>query len=358
MVSNNSNNNRLKKEDIGLSPYQVIFRGKKKTDKILLNVIDYNYDDIKEYDIKSIDELLPFKESNNVSWLNVNGLHDEQLMTEISDVLEIPIYIISDIMNTSIRPKYQEFDNGLFITLKILQYNDKKDEILLENFSIIFCGNLLITFMESKNNIFVPILDRIINHRHKIRHLGIDYLAFSLLDIIVDNYTYIIGLIGDKIEGIDSKLLKKDVDKNILDKITTYKSEILFINKNIKPVNDLFVGVNKLPNIIQKENRIHYKELEDNIVDAIELCDDYRGVLTDQFNVYHTLVGSKLNDIMKTLTVVSLIFSPLSFIAGIYGTNFKVFPEINWTYGYLYMWILIFLTAIAMIIYFKKKNWF
>lgn len=352
------NKQKLKKEDIGISPYEIIFRGKKKEDEILLNVLDYNYEDINEYDITSIEELLPFKGNSNVSWLNINGLHDEKIMSEISETLEIPPYIISDIMNTSLRPKVQEFKNGLFISLKILEYNEKKDDIILENFSVVFCGNLLITFMEHKNDIFIPVLDRIINNRYKIPQLGIDYLAFSLMDIIIDNYNYIIGMIGDKIESLESKLLKKDIEKDILDKITSYKSEIIYILKNIKPVREMFITINKTDDYIHDENRIHYKELENNVIEAIEISTDYRDVLTDQFNVYHTMVGSKLNDIMKTLTVVSLIFSPLTFIAGIYGTNFKVFPEINWTYGYLFMWVIIILTAIGMILYFKKRRWF
>lgn len=348
-------------DNIGLSPYSMKFRGEKKVDKISLNVIDYNYDDVNEYDIDSIDDLLPFKSSENVSWCNVVGLHDEMLMTDVSDVLDIPKYIMSDVLNPEQRPRIQIFENGLFISLKILEYKD--DEIIDENLSIILTGTLLISFKENKNNIFIPILNRIINERSKIKKIGIDYLAFSLLNIVIEHYNFIINSINDKILILEDDIMndnfKKGFNKDILSYIIKYKSNVNEMCKNLKNVKSNLIELKRIKtNLISDENKMFFHELEKDSIELFELCESFREKLNEQFNMYHTIMSSKLNDIMKTLTIVSALFNPLTFIVGVYGTNFKYFPEISWTYGYLFMWVILIMCAIFMLFYFKKKKWF
>ena len=349
---------KKKKEDIGLSPYALVFRGVQKTQKSVLHVMDFDMDEVREYEVKSNEQLKSIKNSKSISWLNIDGLHDVKYMEEISTVFNIPFNIISDILNPALRPKVEEFDQGIFKTIKMLQYNETTDELSVENLSLIIVNNVLISFQEQTSNIFDPVRERIRKHKNKIRTSGPDYLAFALLDVVVDNYIYIIGLIGDKIESLEERMTNHP-DKNLLEEINFFKGEMNFLRKNIKPAKEMILTLAKMETeMIHTENKIHYKELQDNINEATDLSDSYREILYDQVTMYHTMMSTKLNDIMRTLTVFSVVFIPLTFIVGIYGTNFDYLPELHWHFGYFAMWIVMLVVAIVMLIVFKIKKWF
>ena len=179
-----------------------------------------------------------------------------------------------------------------------------------------------------------------------------------MLDIVVDNYIYIIGLLGEKIENLEERMTNNP-DKNLLEEINRYKVDMNFLRKNIKPAREMMLTLAKMETeMIKDENRVHYKELQDNINEATELSDSYREILYDQITMYHTMMSTKLNDIMRTLTVFSVIFIPLTFIVGVYGTNFDYLPEIHWQYGYFLMWLVMLVVAVAMLLVFKRKKWF
>ncbi len=349
---------KKKKEDIGLSPYALVFRGQKKTEKTWLRAMDFDLDEVREYDVKSVEQLKGLKSGKNISWLNVDGLHDVSRMEELAENFEIPVNIISDVMNPSLRPKVQEFDNGIFVTIKMLQYNESKDELSVENLSLIIIDHVLISFQEQQADAFDPIRERIRKHKNKIRTSGSDYLAFALLDVVVDNYIYIIGLLGDKIESLEERMTN-DPNKNLLEEINMFKGEMNFLRKNIKPAKEMILTLAKMETeMIHSENRFHYKELQDNINEATELSDSYREILYDQITMYHTMMSTKLNDIMRTLTVFSVIFIPLTFIVGVYGTNFDNLPELHWKHSYFVMWGAMIILVLIMLWYFKRKKWF
>ncbi len=349
---------KKKKEDIGLSPYAIVFRGQKKTDKTEISVMDFDLNDVCEFKVKTKDQLQQFKNSKSLSWLNVDSLHDVERMQEIAEVFDIPDNILSDILNPSLRPKVQEFDSGIFATIKMLQYNETKNLLSVENLSLIIVENVLISFQEQPGIVFDPIRERIRKHKNKIRTSGSDYLAFTLLDVVVDNYIYIIGLLGDRIENLEV-LMTNNPNKNLLEDINLFKGEMNFMRKNIKPAKEMILTLAKMESeMIHAENKVHYKELQDNINEATELSDSYRDILYDQITMYHTMMSTKLNDIMRTLTVYSVIFIPLTFIVGIYGTNFDNLPELHWNYGYYAMWGVMIILSILMLWYFKRKKWF
>lgn len=349
---------KKKKEDIGLSPYAIVFRGQKKTDKTEISVMDFDLNDVREFKVKTKDQLQQFENSKSLSWLNVDSLHDVERMKEIAEVFDIPDNILSDILNPSLRPKVQEFDSGIFATIKMLQYNETKNLLSVENLSLIIVENVLISFQEQPGIVFDPIRERIRKHKNKIRTSGSDYLAFTLLDVVVDNYIYIIGLLGDRIENLEV-LMTNNPNKNLLEDINLFKGEMNFMRKNIKPAKEMILTLAKMESeMIHAENKVHYKELQDNINEATELSDSYRDILYDQITMYHTMMSTKLNDIMRTLTVYSVIFIPLTFIVGIYGTNFDNLPELHWNYGYYAMWGVMIILSILMLWYFKRKKWF
>ncbi|MEI8086546.1 MAG: magnesium/cobalt transporter CorA [Paludibacter sp.] len=345
------------KEHIGLSPYALVFRGQKKTEKVLLRVMDFNLEDVSEVELKSTKEIVTFKNSKNLSWLNVDGLDNVELMENLAKVFGIDNNILSDVMNPSVRPKVQEFEKGIFITIKMLQYNEKTQNLSVENLCLIATDNTLISFQEQSGTVFEPIRERIRKHKNKIRTSGSDYLAFALIDIVVDNYIYVIGLLGDKIESLE-ETMTNDPKKELLDGINSFKRELNFLRKYIKPAKEMIMTLAKMESeFIHPDNRIHFKELQDNIDEATDLSDSYREILYDQLNIYHTTMSTKLNDIMRVLTVYSVIFIPLTFLVGVYGTNFSYLPEKDWHYGYFAMWGIMIITTLIMLWFFKRKKW-
>lgn len=346
-----------KKEDIGLSPYALVFRGQKKTEHPSIHVIDFDAEQVREFIASDVSALARLKNTKTLSWINVYGLHETETMEKLAETFDVPANIFSDIMNPSLRPKVQDFDKGLFVTLKMLRYTED-DLLIAENFSLLLMKNVILTFQEQPSQNFDAVRERIRKHKYKIRNSGVDYLAFALLDVIVDNYIYLIGQLGDKVETLEDKMIS-ETRQTLLDEINQYKKEMNFIRKNINPAREMILSLVKIEtDFINDVNRIHYRELQDNINEASELSDSYREILYDQMTIYHSIMSTKLNDIMRTLTVFSVIFIPLTFIVGVYGTNFINLPEVHWYYGYYIMWGLMVVISILMLWYFKRKKWF
>ena len=349
---------KTKKETIGLSPDAIHFRGEKKSDIVKLRVMDYYSENISELESNSIDEIVAFTSSNNTSWLNIDGLHDIIFMQELALKLNIDSLLISDVLNTHARPKIQEYDDCIYVSIKMLQYDEDSEKITSENLVLIFKNNLLISFQEKVGDVFEPVRERIRKSKKRIRSSGADYLAFALIDIVIDNYIYIISIIGEQIERLDEKLIENPSNE-LLEDINKYKGEINYLRKIIKPCREMVMHFVKMESdFIEDDIVVYLKELQNNINLANESVDSYREILSDQLSIFHSNVSSKLNDILKFLTIFSVIFIPLTFIAGIYGTNFDYIPELHLKYGYFIMWGVMIFIVIAMVVYFKKKKWF
>ncbi|WP_332456442.1 magnesium/cobalt transporter CorA [Petrimonas sp.] len=347
-----------KKEDIGLSPYELKFRGKRKAEDIRVQVIDFDLEGVRETEIKDTGELREYLSSDSITWINVDGLHNEQIIRDLSDIFSIPADILSDVMEPSSRPQAEEFDNGFFVSIKMMEFNEKKNRVSVDNLSLIVMDKILVTFQEEKGDVFEPVRERIRKHKTKIRTSGSDYLAFTLLDVVIDNYIYILGVYGEKVETLEGKLIL-DTNKETLKIINLFKHELNNLRVDIKPAKEMIMGLVKLDtDFIQEENEKHYKELQDNINQAVDLLDYYREVLYDELNMYHSSMSTKLNDTMTVLTIFSVIFIPLTFIVGVYGMNFDNFPELHWKYGYFIVWGIMLLIVAGMIGYFKKRKWF
>ncbi|WP_233883273.1 magnesium/cobalt transporter CorA [Tenacibaculum piscium] len=349
---------KKKKQDIGLSPDELIFRGEQKTEEILFRVIDFDAQNLTENTTKKVKDLSELQHSDSVTWLNLDGLHNMAVMQEISSVFKFSPLVMAEVLNTDARPRVIEYENCTLISIKMLMLNEKNGKTTVENLSLILTEKLLFSFQEQKGDVFEPVRERIRKQKKRIRTAGTDYLTFALLDIVVDNYLYVLGFLGDKIETLEENLLINPT-QNIITEINNYKRELNFLRKNIKPAKEMIFSLAKTDTDFIKENTyIYFKELEDNISQANDATDNYREILSDQLNIYHTTISSKLNDIMRFLTIFSVIFIPLTFIAGIYGTNFEYIPELSYKYSYFIMWGIMLVTAIAMLLFFKNKKWF
>ena len=347
-----------KRHTIGTAPGTFTFTGTQKMDNSLFRIIDYNLDNIQEIEVKSVAEALKYKDTETVSWINLYGVHDIETMQEISKSFDINSMLIEEIMNTEERPKVVDSENGIFLLLKILRYDDENNTVKSDQLSIYFSKSVVFTFQEQRTDIFDPVRERIRDSRKKIRSLGTDYLVYAIIDVVVDNYLFVVGKIGEKVEELEEKLIENPTP-DLLEEINSYKKEMNFLRKNIRPTSDMIQVFQKMETeFIDFETRHYIKTVSNNILHVLEAIESYREILTDQLNIYHTNLSSKMNDIMKVLTIFSAIFIPLTFIVGVYGTNFEYFPELKYKYSYFIMWGVMLTAGIGMLITFKNKKWF
>ena len=287
----------------------------------------------------------------------MDGLHDLSIMKEIGATFDLHPLLVEDILNTGQRPKLEVFDNCLFIVLKMIRYEIEKQMITTEQLSLVLGDTFLLTFQEQPGDVFEPVRERIRNHKGRIRGSKTDYLAYALLDTVVDSYIFIIEKMGDQIEDIEEEVLEK-ADPEVMEKINTFKREMNFLRKSIRPVREAIIQLSKLDSDLIREQTVPFlKDLQDLITHTAEAIDTYRDMLSDQMNLYNSVVSNRMNDIMKVLTVFAAIFIPLTFITGIYGTNFDYLPELHFKYSYLVFWLVMIAIAVVMLLFFKKKKW-
>ena len=345
------------KVDIGRSPYDIVFTGDQKLERSVIHCIDFDNDTLEEKELFNASEVASYFTSGRMTWVNIDGVHDINFMGDLADELKLDRMIFSDIADTSSRPKLLEYEECLFLSLKMMHQESGNTQILVENISILLLDNMLITFQERSGDVFDPIRERIRKGKSRIRVRGADYLLAAIIDVIIDNYLFVIGDLGDKIEALEVRLLPEP-QRTIIHHISHLKKELNYVRRHIQPAEEVLYGINKLDShFIHQKTRVHFRDLKDNVVLARDTSETYREILNDQLSIYHTIMSTKLNDIMKFLTIFSVIFIPLTFIVGVYGTNFDVLPELHLKYGYMMMWAVMIVIAIVMLIYFKRKRW-
>jgi len=349
---------KKRSENKGLPPGSLVFIGTKKVDNPTVEYISYDTDTITESEFLQV-ENVPKNDPEKKQWYNITGLDNAGFMELIEHRLGIHPLAMEDVMNTGQRAKFEEFDDFAFASLKMLQFDSTKNRVLTEQVSFVLKGSTLITFQEEPGDTFDAVRKRFKNSKGNLRKMGPDYLAYALMDSIVDNYVYLIEGLGEKIDDLELQVLD-DPDEDVLQQINMYKRELHFILKVIRPVKELMHNILRTESpFIKKQNTLpFFRDLNDLITHAIESVETYRQILTDYLQVYHSNVSARMNDIMKVLTIFSAIFIPLSFFAGVYGTNFSYFPELNFKYSYFIFWGVIVVMAGGMLYYFKRKGWF
>jgi len=346
-----------RQEKKGTAPGSLVFVGTQKIDKAKLDFIAYNDQDITETDNVGPGGLAQIQKEGYKGWLSVVGMHNTELIAGIGQHYKLHLLLQEDILNTGQRPKFEEFNDHLFMVIKMLYIDSETDLIQSEQFSLIILKDLLVTFRETPGDIFEPIRSRLRRPTTKIRHRSSDYLAFALLDAISDRYMEIIETFGERIEKIEEELLQEP-RKELLEKINLYKREINFLRKTIRPVRELVSRYKRSDSELIDDSTIPYlNDLEDHITHATEAIEIYKEMLNDQINLYNSALNNKLNDIIRVLTVFSVVFIPLTFLAGIYGTNFEFIPELKYPYAYPIFWVVLILVALVMIYFFKKRKW-
>lgn len=347
-----------KNKNRGNAPGPLIFYGQKRSSRSKLRLIDYDAKNLQETELKMVDEVGSFKETKSVTWINIDGLHNVKQVEKIGKEFDLHSLTIEDILHTDQRPKLEEHDNYIFIIIKMLKYNDKKNKVDSEQLSMVIGENYLITFQEKIGDYFDPVREKIRKGKGRVRGAGSDYLAYSLIDIVIDNYLYIVEKIGEKVEDIEDKILSAKT-QNILVTLNQNKKEFNYLRKNIRPAKEMISHLARLDcNLINESTMPFLKDLEELALQTTEAIDTYREMLTDQLNIYNSDTSNKMTEVMKILTIFSAIFIPLTFIAGVYGTNFKHFPGISHEYGFHIFILTLLVLGLLMVRFFKKKNWF
>lgn len=345
-----------RKKTKGKSPGTLTFIGKQKMEAPLIRCMQYNKDSITEEKLKSLDQIYQKIDGPGVVWINIDGMHDVELIENIGNRLQISALILEDIVNTDHRPRIWELDHHIGIIGKSLQLDEDSPNVKSEQISFIFGEHYLITFQERMGDHFELIRERLRNSKGKIRTKGTDYLLYVLLDALVDNYLITIEGIGNAIEELDNHIINPD--KYILEQFYNYKKEIAFIRKIIRPVKEITLRLQKSESsLINKDSLNYFDDLNDLTTQAIEAIEIYYTMANDQLSIYHTNVSNRQNDVMKVLTIYASIFIPITFITGVYGTNFDFIPELHYKSAYFVMWGVMIAVAGAMLIYFRRKKW-
>ena len=343
----------------GQIPGSLIHLGTKKLEKVRIRLLSYSIDNYVETEPDELDDCMPYIEKDKISWINIDGLHDAVVIQKLGDLFEIHGLLLEDMLNTDQRPKITETDKLMIVILKLLEYDEKTDRLSSEQISLILDDSYLITLQEKVGDYFDPIRDRIRKSNGRLRRKGADYLTYALLDTVVDNYLLIIETLGNMIEKTEAQIFTPNQPKGLMQKIYKHKTEINFLRKNVRPVKEILHRlIENESGFIADENMKYFQDLNDLVMQATESIEIYQMMLNDQMNIYHANLDLKANEIMKVLTVFSAFFIPLTFVAGVYGMNFDNLPELHFTYGYLYFWIILVVITLGLLIYFRKRKWF
>jgi magnesium transporter len=343
----------------GLVPGTMVHVGTKRTEKPEIDVIDYNETEFSEVKARTIEECFPFSaKKDTVTWINVDGVHDLGMVEEIGKHFDIHPLVLEDIVNTSQRPRYEDFGDYAFIIIKMIYRNGSKGEIISEQVSLVLGKNFVISFQEQKGDVFENIRQRVRTGKGRMRKMGSDYLAYLLLDSVVDNYFAILEDLGEKIEDIE-EVLVKDPKPHTVQMIHNLKRALIFLRKSVWPLREVInlMAKGESP-LVKKSTGIYLRDVYEHTVQVIDTVETFRDMVSGMLDIYLSSMSNRMNEIMKVLTMFAAIFIPLTFIAGIYGMNFKYMPELEWTWGYFAVLGGMAAVAATILVYFKRKKWF
>ncbi|MBC8382843.1 MAG: magnesium/cobalt transporter CorA [Candidatus Cloacimonetes bacterium] len=340
----------------GMPPGTLIHVGKKKMEKVHISVIDYDEKNLIEKDGISIEECKSFADSPSITWINVDGLHDPEVIEKIGTTFDIHPLLLEDIMNTEQRPKVEDYGKYMYFVLKMVYIDDRK-RICVEQVSIILGDTYVISFQERTGDVFESIRQRLKNKKGRIRTLKADYLAYSLIDSIIDHYFFILENISEVIEKLEGEVVEEPSKKTLQD-IHMLKRNMLYLRKSVWPLREVISYLQRSESELIEDNTGFYlRDVYDHTIQVIDTLESFRDMVSGMLDIYLSSISQKLNEVMKVLTIIATIFIPLTFIAGVYGMNFAYMPELQWKWGYFAVLGVMLIVFVGMIIYFKRKKW-
>lgn len=341
----------------GLPPGTLRYVGDFKNFDIRIEQITYNEQQFAHQYIKA-EKLLPDEVNAPVRWINISGIHQSELISRVGKIFNIHPLVLEDIMHTEQRPKLEEYEHYIYIVLRMIGPNEKNGEMHSEQVSLLIFQNTVITFQENPEDIFDNLRERIRKSAGIIRKSNAAYLAYCLLDTIVDYYFVVLEQIGEKLEEAESQLIEQHTTFE-LNQLHQYKRELIFMRKSIWPLREVINYLSKgEAKIIGNDISIYFRDVYDHCIQMLDTLESYRDLTSGLMDLHLTSLSNKLNQVMKTLTIIATIFIPLTFIVGVYGMNFEYMPELNYRSGYFIVWGIMLVVAGGMVWYFKKRKWF
>lgn len=321
-------------------------------------MIDYDHNNCAEQQIETLSDLRQLKDSSTNSWINVEGIKDVNFVAEIGQLFDIHPLVLEDIVNPRQRIKIEFYDDYIFIVLKMITYSVERESFKKENVSLILGKQFLISFQEEPGDVFDVVRKRLHAEGSRIRSSGSDYLAYRLIDLIVDHYYVVAEKYGEQIERLEIELSEKS-DSVLLNEIQALKRELLLFLRAVLPLGEVLTGIMKVDLLLITDNtRVYLNDVKDHFMQVRDTITSFRELAADMLDGYLSMTSYKMNEVMQVLTIFAAIFIPLTFIAGVYGMNFEFMPELKFKYMYLVVWVFMIGTAGCMLVYFKRKKWF
>lgn len=344
-------------EKSGLPPGSLVHVGEVHEHEHKITVLDYNKSTLTQRTLKSIEELLPYKTTDTVTWVIIDGLKDVSIIDAIGRHFDIHALVLEDILNTHQRPKFEEFDDYLYIVIKALALAANDFNVEYEQISLLVLNKFVFTFKEKPDAIFDPIVTRLNNDKSHLRDLGTDYLCYVIMDTIVDEYFSLQDAFDELVENVEDELLTNP-SVQTLSTIQKIKRELIFLRRTVSPLRELLASIQRSESpLLNDKTKRYFGDVYDHAIRVTEAMESYRDLITGMLDIYLSSISNKMNETMKVLTVFASVFIPLTFIAGVYGMNFEYMPELKWHWGYPALWgVFIGITAF-LLRFFKKKKW-
>ncbi len=343
---------------IGVAPGTLVHVGESSGEAITINLIDYDVEQLHE-ELLAIDDVqrcCQLKASRTVSWINVNGIHEIGPIETLGSCFGLHPLVLEDILNTDHRPKLEDYDDYLFLVLKMLFY-DRENGIRTEQVSLVLGPNYVLSFQENVGDVFDSVRERLRGGKGRIRKLGADYLAYALMDAVVDSYFAILETIGDGIEEMEQELVT-DPSPQTLNHIHHFKREMILLRKSVWPLRELISALQRVePPLISDTTGVFLRDVYDHTIQVVDTVETFRDIISGMLDLYLSSISNRMNEVMKVLTIIATLFIPLTFLAGIYGMNFEYMPELHWRWGYFGLWGVMLVTTAGLLRFFRRKKW-
>jgi len=358
IISKTSENVKTTADTIGLQPGELVHVGERKVDQIAYNLIEYTSGSIKEKRCESYQECLVVKESPSNYWINITGVHDPSVIHEFGKYFGLHKLIQADIMNTELRPKFEVTEDYIFLIMKMPRFDRENNRLIMEQVSLVLGKNYVLSFQEVHGDVFEKIRERIRTGVGDVRKENSDYLAYLLVDALTDNFFSMIEAIGETTENLEKELMEHPTPKT-LETIHLLKRQLIALRKITWPLREVTDSFERTPsNLVSSNTRTYLRDVYSHTVQVMDSIESLRDVVGGMLDTYLSSVSNKMNEVMKTLTIIASIFIPITFIAGVYGTNFDYIPELSWEGSYFVMIAVMIIIVIIMMSWFKKKQWF
>jgi magnesium transporter len=341
----------------GLPPGTLVHIGEKRTGKVKVTAIRYNEEFYEEREIEEFREC-PVRDDSTVTWLNIDGIHQLELVEKVGGCFGLHPLTLEDIVNTGQFPKLEDYEDYLFIVLKMIYYDEKEDEIEVEQVSLCLGSNVVVSFQEETGrDVFDPLRERLRRGKGRTRKMGADYLAYSLIDAVVDSYFAILEKLGESIEALEEEVVTNPGEETIRE-LHRFKREMIFLRKSVWPLREVIGRMQRGESrFINESIHIFLRDVYDHTIRIVETIETYRDILSGMLDIYLSSVSNRTNSVMKVLTIIATIFMPLTFLAGLYGMNFKYMPELDLHWGYPALLVVMAAIVISMLVYFRIKKW-